>query len=237
MKLAIMQPYFLPYLGYFQLINSVDEFVLYDNVQFISQGWVNRNSILVNSSPCRFVLPLESTSHQANINERTLASKQWEREKGKLLKTIEQNYRKAKHFETVFPVVKSCLEFSRYNMAEFNRQALSKICKFCEIDTPLLSASELADVDVSKTGAAKVIAICQARGASHYINAFGGQDLYHNEYFQTYDLELSFLKPAKIVYKQFQNEFVPSLSIIDVMMFNSVEKIKEFLNYYTLVKQ
>ena len=87
MKLAIMQPYFFPYIGYFQLIKSVDEFVIYDNIQYTKKGWINRNRILVNGTDYLISLPLKKDSDYLNVVDRQLAES-WEKDRTKLLTLI-----------------------------------------------------------------------------------------------------------------------------------------------------
>jgi len=234
MRLAIMQPYFLPYIGYFQLMNIVDKFVIYDNVQFIKDGWINRNRILVNQQNKAFTLPLKKDTYTVPINERFLAKEQWLKERRKLIMQIEQNYRKAPFYEVAYPVVSDCLLSESNNLFTFIYYSLCQVKEYLNIGCELMLASEV-EVDHSLTGQEKVLAICQKLGAEHYINAIGGTELYDREVFKESGLQLSFIQSKDIVYRQFKNEFSPWLSIVDVMMFNPVEKIKEYLNSYELV--
>ena len=106
MKLAIMQPYLFHYIGYFQLIHEVDEFVIYDNIEFTKKGWINRNRLLVNGKDSYITVPLKNDSDYLNVSERFLAGN-WASEKKKILNRIFESYKKTENFETVFPIIKN----------------------------------------------------------------------------------------------------------------------------------
>lgn len=234
MKLAVMQPYFMPYIGYFQLMNAVDKFVLYDNVQFIKDGWINRNRILVNNKDKVFTIPLKKDSHTTPINGRYISEDRWVKERRKLIIQIEQNYRKTPFFEDSYPVVLDCLMNESLNLFEFIRYSIQRIQCYLKIDCDLLTASKL-DINHQMKGQDKILSICQNLQAATYVNAIGGLDLYDKNNFRRQGIELYFIKSTEIVYPQFNNEFVPRLSIIDIMMFNSVPTIREFINSYELI--
>lgn len=234
MKLAIMQPYIFPYIGYIQLVNAVDKFVIYDDVQFIKEGWIHRNRLLVNREAKQFTLPLQKDSHTALINERMLASDRWKRERQKLLTMIQQSYCKAPCYSDVFALVEGCLPTEEVNLVDLVAHALAVCCTYLGITTELVRSSSLK-IGMNLRGQERILAICNALQAEHYINAIGGRDLYRQEAFNRQGILLSFIKTKEITYPQFNNEFIPWLSIIDVMMFNSREKIREYLNMYELV--
>ncbi len=227
-KIAIMQPYFLPYIGYFQLINSVDEFIIYDNIQYTKKGWINRNKILLNGEGKYISIPLKKDSDFLQIRDRYLSSS-WEIEKKKILNSIIESYRNAPNFESIITLIKSILEYDNKNLFEFIFHSIQRINFFLEIKTPIIKSSNiLIDHDLKSEN--KVIELCKSRFASHYINPIGGLELYSREEFKNKGLELYFLKVNNFIYHQFKNEFVPFLSIIDVMMFNSKEKIINYIN-------
>lgn len=234
MKLGIMQPYFLPYIGYWQLLNAVDKYIIYDDVNYIKGGWINRNRILINKEVKYFTIKLNGASPNKLINEVEVSTDKIY--KKKMLKTVEENYKKAPFFNIVFPIIEEIIENDEKNLANYLKYSIEKICNYLEIKTELLLSSEL-EKDNSLRGKDKVISICKKMGATEYSNAIGGQELYSFEEFKENGIELKFLKTEEIIYKQFNNEFIPSLSILDVMMFNSKEKVKEFLENYTLIKQ
>lgn len=233
MKLAIMQPYFFPYIGYFQLINSVDEFVIYDNIEFTKKGWINRNRILVNGQDAYITLPLRRDSDYLHVCQRFLADS-WAKDRKSLLSRIEAAYRKAPYYSAIFPLVKECLFFEEENLFLFIRNTLSVVNEYLQIKTPLVTSSSIAINHGLKAGE-KVIAICKARLATEYINPIGGIKLYDKADFLREGIELKFLRSLDLAYEQFDNEFVPWLSILDVMMFNSVETIQTYLSFYEMI--
>lgn len=232
-KIAIMQPYIFPYIGYFQLINSVDEFIIYDNIQYTKKGWINRNRILANGKDQLITLPIKKDSDYLNIVNREL-SESWDKDKNKILNIIRSTYHKAPYFSEIYKLISKCLNNEEKNLYKFIFDSIININEFLEIKTKIIVSSTI-NIDHSLKSKDKVIALCKARNASIYINAIGGMDLYNKEEFKQHQIDLSFIKSNPIEYKQFNNEFIPWLSIIDVMMFNSKDQIKEYLNSYTLV--
>ena len=233
MKVAIMQPYFFPYIGYFQLINTVDFFVIYDNIEYTKKGWINRNRILVNNKDCVFTLPLKKDSDFLNVNQREL-SDNWNSDKIKLLNQIKEAYRKAPFYNEVIAIVEDTLHYEDKNLFGLIKNSLIKTLNYIGINTKIIQSSEI-DFDNSLKNQDKVIAICNALNAKSYINPIGGIELYDKEQFNKNGTVLSFIKSKPIHYSQFDNDFIPWLSIIDVMMFNSLEEIKQMLNQYELV--
>lgn len=234
MKIAIMQPYFFPYIGYFQLMDAVDEFVIYDNIEFTKKGWINRNRILVDRKDSYITIPLKKDSDYLDVRDRRLAEI-WLSERNMMLNRITGAYKKAPYFNCAYPIVEKCILFEEYNLFNFILNSLSLIKEYLEIQTPfLISSSILIDHELKAEN--KVVAICKARKADSYLNPIGGVQLYDSDRFKEQGIDLHFLKTNDFSYKQFNNDFVPFLSIMDVMMFNSKEEIKEYLNScYTLM--
>lgn len=231
MKVGIMQPYFLPYIGYFQLLNAVDKYVIYDNIQYTKKGWFNRNRILQNGKDLLFSIPLEKGSDYLDVRERSVSAG-FDRQK--LLNQIREAYRKAPYFDEVMPKIEKIINFEDNNLFNYIYHSVQVICNYLDIKTEIIISSTI-DVDHSLKGQDKVIAICKALGATSYYNAIGGQELYNTEDFKKENIHLHFISSNPIEYKQFKNEFVPWLSILDVMMFNSDEEIQVLLNNYKLV--
>jgi hypothetical protein len=232
MTLAIMQPYFFPYIGYFQLINAVDEFIIYDEIEFTKKGWINRNRILVNGKDEYITLPIKKASDFLSVNDRYLADT-WEIDQIKILNKIKESYRKTNNFKEVFPLIENCIRLNNKSLFEFILNTIKTINKYLEIKTPIIKVSELS-INKSLKAENKVIEICKIRKADKYINPIGGIHLYNKTHFFANNIELQFLKSDEIKYSQFQNIFVPCLSIIDVMMFNSKSDIMELLELYSL---
>jgi len=233
MKLGIMQPYVFPYIGYFQLINAVDQFVIHDDAQWIKGGWINRNRILVQGKPVYITLPLQNDSTLLNINQRQLSA-DIEKQKEKIIRQIEGSYRKAPRFGPVMGVVRECLAYPERNVSEFIVNSLRVCCAYLGIHTPFVLSSQLDKRD-ELHGQDRVLDINVGMKASHYINPIGGIELYDKERFADRGLRLSFIKARDVAYGQMgSGEFVPFLSIIDVMMFNSRRDISEMLKEYDL---
>jgi len=228
MKIAVMQPYLFPYIGYWQLINAVDTFVIYDDVNFIKGGNINRNSILQNETSQLITLELISSSSNKRINEISVGNNS-----KKLLKTIKQNYSKAPFFNDVFPLLDEILSNKEKDLSQFIGISLVSISKYLNINTNFLYSSDLEN-NKSLKAQERLIEISQILNATDYINAIGGKELYDKEGFLEKDINLIFLKSTEILYKQFNNRFVSNLSIIDVMMFNSKEEIPMLLQKYNL---
>jgi len=226
MKLGIMQPYYFPYIGYWQLINAVDRYVIYDDVNYITRGWINRNYILMNGEKKLINLQMLNPSQNKLINETRIAGDAIYNKK--LLKTIETCYKKAPYYEEVFPVVERVINNPETNLSKYLEFSLRQICEFLSIDTEIIVSSTI-DKNNDLKGQEKIIEICKKLGADEYINAIGGQELYSLEKFNSQGIQIKFLRTQEIQYKQFKYDYVPNLSIIDIMMFNSKEDIELIL--------
>ena len=228
-----MQPYFLPYIGYFQLINAVDEFVVYDNIQFTKKGWINRNRILVHGRDAYFTLPLKHDSDFLDIRDRSLADN-WPSERRSILNRIAEAYRKAPKFDLVYPLVETCVLFNEKNLFRFIFNSLIRINEYLQIKTPLVISSTIP-IDHELKAEQRVKACCKALNAAEYINPIGGVALYQKDDFHASGITLHFLKSKDVLYKQFNHTFVSWLSIIDVMMFNSSDSVRQYLTSYELI--
>jgi hypothetical protein len=229
MRVGIMQPYFFPYIGYWQLISAVDTFVIYDDVNYIKQGFVNRNSLIINGTKSYFTLELKGASPNKFINEILIGHN-----KKKLLKTVEFNYKKTPLFSEVFPFIQEIFEFQNDNLGKFLGNSIEKISAYLEVKTKFIYSSNLKK-DNRLKGKDKVISICKILDSTHYLNASGGHELYDKSEFLSNGIKLNFIKSKPITYKQFDNEFIPWLSIIDIMMFNSPDTISGMLKEYYLI--
>lgn len=225
-KVAIMQPYFFPYVGYFQLINAVDAFILYDNIKYTKKGWINRNRILNHGSDAVFSLPLKKASDALDIRDRELATDFSGR---KLLNQLREAYRKAPYQEAVLELIADVLMGGDRNLFTFLHRSIEKTCQFLDLSTRMIVSSTV-DIDHSLQSQDKVLALCRSAGADTYINPIGGVELYSKEAFAHAGIELRFLRSRGVEYPQFDAPFVPWLSIIDLMMFNSVEEIHQQLS-------
>jgi hypothetical protein len=231
MKAAIMQPYFLPYLGYFQLIAAVDLFIVYDNIQYVKSGWINRNRLYRNGEAVMFSLPLKRASDFLDVRDRELAA---DFKPDKLLNQIRGAYQRAPHFAQVFPLIERVVRNEDRNLFRFLHHSICAICDFLSIGTEIRISSTI-DIDHALKKQDKVLALCRAVGASTYVNPIGGLDLYSREAFRSEGMDLRFIRAKPLEYAQTADvqradgrsghAFVPSLSILDVLMFNPIETV------------
>ncbi|WP_200960963.1 WbqC family protein [Noviherbaspirillum sp. Root189] len=229
----MMQPYLFPYLGYFQLMAAVDIFVLGDDLQYVKESWINRNRILVNGKDKLVTFPLKKDSHHLNINQRYF-SDNFIQEMEHLLRIIFSSYRKAPCFESVYPLLEDILMYDEKNLAKFTIRSLRRLCDYMRIETPILVASDLVIGEVADKQE-RVILTQKKLGGDVYINLIGGMKLYSPERFLEHGIVLKFHQIDDICYSQFGNEFVPLLSIIDVLMFNDLRKMQNLLSRYSLL--
>jgi len=219
-KIAIMQPYFLPYIGYFQLINSVDLFVIADDLNYIKNGYINKNTISIQNSKYQFTLNLKKASQNKLISEIEVGDN-----RGKLLDTFKRSYKKAPYFKDVYPIIEQILNNEEKNLARFIYYSLIKICEYIGISTKFIYSSEIKKDNTLKFDD-KIINICHLINSNHYINPIGGFDLYSKDKFSQSDIKLEFLKMSEIKYPQFTENFLCCLSILDVLMFNSIQELQ-----------
>lgn len=232
MHLGIMQPYFMPYIGYLQLMNAVDKFVVYDDVNYINKGWINRNRILVNGQEHLFTIPLQDASQNKLINEISLSKDpKW---RGKFLKTLEQAYKKAPFYFSAFAVTEKIINLDAEKVSDWICSSLLVLSDYLDMQVEIIPSSSIYQ-NTHLKAQERILDICKQENASHYINPIGGTELYDKNIFEQAAIQLSFIKSKSIEYPQFKNEFVPWLSIIDIMMFNDVATIQGFLNEYELV--
>lgn len=234
MKLAIMQPYFMPYIGYFQLINLVDKFVFYDDVTFIKQGWINRNQILINDQAKLFSVPLSNASSHTLIKDVLISDIRYEKWKKAFLSTIMFNYKKAKNYAVVEALIERILLTPPKTISDLAIKSVIEISNYLDLDTEFdVSSKNYGNTYLS--GQDRVLDICQKEKADIYINPIGGMELYSRDIFSERKIKLMFISAHKTIYKQFSSDFTPFLSIIDVLMFNDKKQVLEMLNNFDLV--
>lgn len=219
MKLGIMQPYFLPYVGYYQLINAVDVFVVYDNIKYTKKGWINRNRYLLNSTYSVFSLPIKNGSDSLFICERLISN---DYNPKRLLSQFNGAYLGAPYLKPTLELLEKILLTEEQNLFNFLFSSITEVCNYLGIKTELKKSSDV-QIDHQLKGRDKVVGICQQLGADVYINSPGGRALYSKSDFLHEGIDLRFLEPQMVNYSQFGQEFIPWLSIIDILMFNSHE--------------
>lgn len=229
MKIAIMQPYFMPYIGYFQTMAAVDTYVVYDDVQYIKGGWVNHNYLLIGGKKQMFSIQLKGASPNKHFNEIEIGDNF-----KKLTHMLQLNYCKASYYSEIMPLLEEIFSYEDRNLANFLWNSYRKLFEYLGIKTNIVLSSSI-EKDNTLRGKDKVLAICHVLGADTYLNAIGGQALYNKDEFATNGINLHFVKTDDISYTQFSQEFEPDLSMIDVLFFNGKERTNELLEKYKLV--
>lgn len=229
---AIMQPYFLPYIGYFQLIAACDVFVVYDNIKYTKKGWINRNRMLRNGSDAMFSLPLMRAPDHLDVDGRHLAATA---DRHRWLAQLKGAYGQAPHYRSTLPLLERIAACADDNLFRFLHHALVATCAHLGIDTTILVSSGVA-ADHELKSEERVLAICEALGARRYLNPIGGTELYARETFAQRGIDLRFLRAQPLAYPQFGSDFVPWLSIVDVLMFNPLETVRGWVRtHYDLI--
>lgn len=231
-KIAIMQPYFAPYIGYFQLINAVDKFVFLDDVNFINKGWINRNYIQRGGEKVLMTIPLKNASQNLHINDILVSNEHgWKR---KLMSTFEHAYKKAPYYNDRMPLIHTIMDFEEIKISELAKRSITTICEELQLNTQIIPSSFVYNNNSLK-GEERILDIVLKENAQTYINPIGGVELYNKNYFKENGVELYFIQTGEVMYKQIQNDFVPHMSMLDVLMFNNNEEIKELLSKYKLI--
>ena len=241
MALGAMQPYLFPYLGYFQLMDCVDTYVFCGNLQYIKRGWVNRNRIFTNmreSETYSFSFSVVKDDYTKNINQRYYSN--LKEDGDKLKRILFQAYKKAVNFEETYGLVEDILSFQNDNVAYFNMNANYQIAKYLGIEAKITCADMVEDPVFQENFRqldyeGRVIYICNYFREKTYVNAINGMSLYHRDYFAAEGIDLKFIKMDEIVYPQLSKQFVSHLSILDVLMHNSVRDAQSLLRRYQLV--
>jgi hypothetical protein len=246
MKLAIMQPYFFPFIGYFQAIKAVDKYILYENLDYIKDGWMNRNRVLIkNQNPAYFSVTLQGSSSNKKIHEIELnTSFNWRR---KLLNKLFLNYKGSPFFDESYNLIEECINIEGDMLSMYNSQIINKIADYLEINTEIQYDNQhylpleqkLAEGIIQNTNyetkLMRVFEICKQEKANVFLNAIGGRTLYDKKRFKKNGIDLFFVETEDIVYKQFSGDFHPNLSIIDVLMHNGKDKTNDLLKNYKLI--
>lgn len=230
MKIGIMQPYFWPYLGYFQLLHAVDQYVIYDNIEYTKRGWINRNRYLCSGQGRYFTIPVAKAADNLDVCERKVALNF---DRRRLKRQIQAAYAKAPYYENIYPLFCECVDYGEENLFGFIFYSVKKIAEYLDIHTKIMISSDL-QIDHTLRGKDKVLAICQELHADMYVNPAGGKALYPEQEFQDKGIRLRFLEMEEITYQQFDRPFVANLSILDVLMFQSKAEVWQLLNRYRL---
>lgn len=225
MRVAIMQPYLLPYIGYFQLMSATDQFVVYDNIKYTKKGWINRNRISINGKDAFFTIPLKAGSDADNVVEKFVSESF---NPTKMLNKFHGAYQKSPFFDETFSLLELVFTYKAENLFDFIFHSLKATARHLEMRDNFVVASSIP-ADHSLTAQDKVIDICTALGATQYINPEGGMSLYSRQVFAESAIELKFLRSKAFQYQQKHDAFLPNLSISDVLMFNSRQSVAEVI--------
>ena len=226
--ISVNQPYFFPYIGFFQLIYASDKFVSLEDVNYITGGWINRNRILINNEPAYLSVKIADASQNRKINEtEILNTEDWKED---LLKKLRISYSRAPFYTNTFTVVRKVLSTESNLISDISLQSIIEVCRYIGLEREFGKSSP----DIPGKGEEKIIGLCRSESATSYINLPGGEGIYSKEKFRENSIGLRFLQPVIEEYVQFRKPFVPSLSILDVMMFNPPEKILEMASKYGL---
>ncbi len=232
MTLAGNQPYFLPYLGFWQLIHLSDLFLLADDYDFIRHSWINRNRILVNGQVQYFRVEIARGGPSRLIRDKQVALTPYLcRDK---LKTVAMAYHKAPYLAEGYALAERILTCPERNLALFLEYSIREVCAYLGITTPIKHSSDLTGNSCFKREE-RIYDFCHRLGADTYVNLPGGQALYDREEFARRGIRLCFIQPELKPYPQSGGPFVERLSILDAIMFNSREQLHEMLDDYTFI--
>ncbi len=232
--LAIMQPYFFPYLGYFSLIKACHEFILLEDVQFIKHGWIERNRILKpDGLDWQYVMVPLKKYHQKTLIKDILINNSidW---RGKIFSQLEHYRKKTKNYFVIIDLIRECLNIETESITLLNKHILETICSYLGIVTPITIFSEENLFDVSWKGDEWALNICKSRNVDHYVNPIGGIDFFDIDKYEKNGIKIDFIVNNLIEYSQGKTAYVPGLSIIDVLMFNSIEKVNFLIDSYII---
>ena len=231
-----MQPYFFPYIGYFQLINSVDRFIFFDDVQYIRHGWINRNRILKPDEGTQyFAGSLQKHSQKTIIKDIRLQEDDvW---KTKIFGQLDHYKKRAEFYTQTIGLLKECLNTKETSITRFNGHCLRVVFEFLGIPFKVEISSEM-DFDYSKvTGPGEwALRICEQLKADEYTNPLGGKELFNRNQFEGANIKLSFLSSVLTPYSQKRQNFEEGLSIIDVLMFNGPEETRKMVDKFEVIK-
>jgi hypothetical protein len=245
MKAGIMQSYFFPYLGYFQLIDAVDIFHLYEHVSFRKKSFITKNNILDKGRkiPVAIKVPIAKKSSFKTIKEIEIQKDNtWKKQ---LLKLIYFNYKKAAYFEAIYPLIEKSIMRDETSLHRYNSKIIIDICNYLNINTSIkFDNDDMLDMEkalkentevLEEIKSKRILNICKKIGANTYINPIGGIELYDKDYFQQHNMELFFIEAQIEPYKQFDNEYTPYLSIIDVLMHQGKEGSQKMIKQHKLI--
>lgn len=222
-----MQPYLFPYIGYYQLANISDIFVFYDDVNYIKNGYINRNYILISGQRKLFTVPTINASSFKKINEVGFSVNK------KLVRMIEQSYSKARYFSKIMPLVENVLSYKCATISELSMKSVVDVFDYLDLEFKYCRSKDLGGSSYNRVD--RLVYLCKSLSCDQYYNSIGGIELYSKDDFLNHGIELNFLKSDEISYDQSSASFMPNLSMIDVLMNNSKSQVISLLNKYTIL--
>lgn len=233
MKIAIMQPYFFPYIGYFSLIKNTDHFIFFDTPQYIRKGWINRNRIIgANGDATFFSVPVQKMPRETAINKMLISQNEdW---KQKILGQL-NIYKRAPHYLEVLELVQSTLNIQTLSISELAIKSIINTCEYLgiKVESDIFSRMNISLPQINGPDE-WALYITKQLGYDTYVNPPGGKSFFSREKYINENIELQFLSTEIVPYRQKGTEFIPALSIIDVMMFCDVQTIHKMLDNYKL---
>lgn len=236
MKLGIMQPYFFPYLGYFSLIKHTDRWIVFDTVQYIEHGWMNRNRIIHPDKPEDMYITVPLVKHARDTKIKDIQVNRREDYREKILAQLWSAYKKrARYFPRVYALAEDVLSYDTERLSDLNVYGMKKVTEYLEIPFHYDVFSEMAlMIDEVHDAGEWALNISKALHADTYINPPGGTDLFDSRKFKEAGIQLEFLKVHLRPYAQKKAQFISGLSIIDALMFNSPEQVNQMLDDYEI---
>jgi hypothetical protein len=231
MKIGIMQPYVMPYIGYFQLIYNCDVFIFYDNVNYIKNGWIDRNRILSNNQATYFKIPISKASSFKKICDTLIHPVEYAPWKQRFFTTLHTCYKRAPYYTSCIKLIEDIFDKEYNSISQLAIASVERTAKYLGLNTIFKIASQNYHND-QLTRSERLINICKQENACTYINMQGGSDLYQPENFTEHGINLKFLSSNIKPYKQYKNSFIGGLSIIDVLMFNDHYSITKNLIHH-----
>lgn len=229
MNLGVMQPYFFPYLGYFELIQKTDRWVVFDTVQYNARSWMNRNRILHPIEGTQYIgVPVRHAPKGTPIREIRLIDKA--AAERRVLGQLAHYRRHAPYYEAVTGLVGGTFAVASDRLVDVNLAGLSAVCRYLAVPFTWQLCSDLRinGADIGHAGA-WALAIARHLDASRYINPPGGRILFRPEEWREAGIELRFTEPPTLRYSCAPYEFVEHLSILDVLMWMSPDKVRSAL--------
>lgn len=235
MRIAIMQPYLFPYIGYYSLIKNSDHFVFFDTPQYIRKGWINRNRILsCSNEPIFFTVPIKKCSRNTAINAVYINdSMSW---KEKIYGQLSIYKNKAPYYDDTLELIKTVLESEEKSMSELAINSIKITSEYLGIDKKFDVFSEMGMNDIQVDAPDEwALYITKRMGYDTYINPPGGKEFFDSMKYEQEKINLFFLEQEVIPYKQIYGDFIPGLSIIDVLMFCNIDEINDMMNYFKMI--